>query len=127
MGFISFRWIIDVSGPNGTLYEGENFQLKFKFSNKYPFDSPIVTFTGDCIPLHPHIYSNGHICLSILTTDWTPAMSVESVCLSIISMLASAKQKVSNFIMNLKYICCYIQIAAKIEAKTLDELPYKLK
>ncbi len=60
---------------------------------KYPFDSPEVTFVGDSIPVHQHIYSNGHICLSILTDDWSPALSVESVCLSIISMLASAKEK----------------------------------
>ena len=84
-------------GPAGTLYENESFTLRFKFGSKYPFDSPEVTFVGDNIPIHPHIYSNGHICLSILTDDWSPALSVEAVCLSIISMLASAKEKVSEW------------------------------
>ena len=88
------QWIIEVSGPPNTLYEGETFKLHFKFNSRYPFDSPIVIFTGDTIPLHPHVYSNGHICLSILTKDWSPALSVEAVCLSILSMLASAKEKV---------------------------------
>ncbi|XP_015271678.1 PREDICTED: ubiquitin-conjugating enzyme E2 W isoform X2 [Gekko japonicus] len=87
------QWIVDMEGAPGTLYEGEKFQLLFKFSSRYPFDSPQVMFTGENIPIHPHVYSNGHICLSILTEDWSPALSVQSVCLSIISMLSSCKEK----------------------------------
>lgn len=87
------QWVVNMEGAKGTLYEGEHFQLQFKFSPKYPFDSPEVTFIGGNIPIHPHIYSNGHICLSILTDDWSPALSVQSVCLSIISMLSSCKEK----------------------------------
>ncbi|CAF1019630.1 unnamed protein product [Rotaria sp. Silwood1] len=33
---------IDIEGASGTLYDGENFQLLFKFSDQYPFDSPQV-------------------------------------------------------------------------------------
>uniref|UniRef100_A0A8C8JD53 N-terminal E2 ubiquitin-conjugating enzyme n=1 Tax=Oncorhynchus tshawytscha TaxID=74940 RepID=A0A8C8JD53_ONCTS len=87
------QWIVDMEGATGTLYEGEKFQLLFKFSSRYPFDSPQVMFMGENIPVHPHVYSNGHICLSILTEDWSPALSVQSVCLSIISMLSSCKEK----------------------------------
>jgi ubiquitin-conjugating enzyme E2 W len=93
---------IDIEGAQGTLYDGEKFQLLFKFTDQYPFDSPQVrktktknsifipffviiqvTFIGSNIPHHPHIYSNGHICLSILTDDWSPALSINSVCLSV--------------------------------------------
>ncbi|XP_072460991.1 ubiquitin-conjugating enzyme E2 W isoform X2 [Notamacropus eugenii] len=34
------QWIVDMEGAPGTLYEGEKFQLLFKFSSRYPFDSP---------------------------------------------------------------------------------------
>lgn len=38
-----------------------------------------------------HIYSNGHICLSILDQEWTPVLNASSVLISIQSMLASCK------------------------------------
>lgn len=40
------------------------------------------------IPMHPHVYSNGIICLDLLGTQgWSPVQNVESVCMSLQSML----------------------------------------
>lgn len=86
------RWIVLVEGAPGTLYEGEVYRLQVTFSSSYPMDSPEVVFKTPS-PAHPHIYTNGHICLSILYDEWSPAMTVQSVCLSILSMMSSAEEK----------------------------------
>jgi ubiquitin-conjugating enzyme E2 W len=97
-----FRWNIEITGAPKTLYEGEKFILEFTFGPKYPFDSPEVMFIGANIPKHPHVYSNGHICLSTVSDDWTPSLTVETVCLSILSMLSNCKKKVCSLaILNL--------------------------
>jgi len=59
------EWIVTFEGAVDTLYAGEVYRLRLQFPKKYPMDSPIVTFVAPA-PVHPHIYSNGHICLSIL-------------------------------------------------------------
>ncbi|CAK59733.1 unnamed protein product (macronuclear) [Paramecium tetraurelia] len=86
------HWIVAFEGAKGTLYQGEKFELQFKFSNEYPIESPEVIFIGKP-PEHEHIYSNGFICLSILFDEWSAALTVSSVCLSIQSMLSSATKK----------------------------------
>ncbi|KAI8999617.1 ubiquitin-conjugating enzyme/RWD-like protein [Gaertneriomyces semiglobifer] len=85
-------WRVTIKGAEGTLYEGEVFTLQFTFTPAYPLDSPEVIFI-DHIPVHPHVYSNGHICLSILYDQWSPALTIQSVCLSILSMLSSCTKK----------------------------------
>ena len=55
-------------------------------------ERPAVTFVGH-IPINPYVFSNGFICLSILEKDWSPALRVSAVTLSILSMLSSTKVK----------------------------------
>ena len=38
-----FRWVVTVEGSTETLYEGEVFELMFKFGSRYPFESPMVS------------------------------------------------------------------------------------
>ena len=75
------------------LYKDQTYRLKFMFSQSYPIEAPEVVFVRDethPIPMHPHIYSNGIICLDLLDrTGWSPVHNVESVCVSLQSMLTS--------------------------------------
>uniref|UniRef100_A0A7S1UEY4 UBC core domain-containing protein n=1 Tax=Phaeomonas parva TaxID=124430 RepID=A0A7S1UEY4_9STRA len=86
------EWNVNMEGAPGSIYAGEAFRLRFRFPDDYPLSAPEVVFEGES-PVHPHVYSNGHICLSILYEEWSPALTVQSVVLSILSMLSSATEK----------------------------------
>lgn len=58
------RWIIELTGAPGTMYANESYQLQVDFPDHYPMEAPQVIFLPQA-PLHPHIYSNGHICLGM--------------------------------------------------------------
>ena len=87
------QWFVDFHGAAGTIYAGEYFRLQITFIGDYPMEAPEVMFVLPHCPIHPHIYSNGHICLNILGEDWSPALTVRSICVSILSMLSSCPCK----------------------------------
>lgn len=75
-----------ISFKDHFVYHSNFYQLSIEVTDEYPFGPPIVKFVGK-IPIHPHVYLNGHICLNILGDDWTPACTLQSCVLSIQSML----------------------------------------
>jgi ubiquitin-conjugating enzyme E2 D len=80
-----FEWDAMIIGPTKTPYEGGMFRLKIYFPADYPFKSPKVLFTTKIY--HPNINSGGIICLDILKTQWSPALTISKVLLSICSLL----------------------------------------
>ena len=92
----NFReWIFYIFPPKESLYDKDIFILKITFPYDYPYNPPKVYFVKEkylidnntntvvhstasksaiknaysrvsTIPKHPHIYSNGDICLSVL-------------------------------------------------------------
>ena len=80
-----YVWVSQVMGPAGSPYEGGVFFLNIDFPKEYPFKPPKVTFKTKVY--HCNINSNGGICLDILKDNWSPALTISKVLLSICSLL----------------------------------------
>lgn len=75
-------------GPDDSPYSGGVYFLNIHFPTDYPFKPPKVNFTTRIY--HPNINSNGSICLDILKDQWSPALTISKVLLSISSLLTDA-------------------------------------
>ena len=64
-------------GPPDSPYQGGVFFLTIHFPTDYPFKPPKVAFTTRIY--HPNINSNGSICLDILRSQWSPALTISKV------------------------------------------------
>jgi ubiquitin-conjugating enzyme E2 D/E len=83
-----FTWNATLVGPKDSPYEGGVFELGLVFPTNYPFKPPKVYFKTKVY--HPNINAQGGICLDILKDQWSPALSVVKVLLSISSLLTDA-------------------------------------
>lgn len=79
------KWEGTIIGPKGSPFENGVFNLKIGFPSNYPFAPPDVRF--DTPVYHPNINKSGAICLDILKDQWSPALSISTVLLSICSLL----------------------------------------
>ncbi|XP_070572003.1 ubiquitin-conjugating enzyme E2 G1-like [Ptychodera flava] len=94
-----YKWEVLVMGPPDTFYEGGLFKAHLIFPVEYPQKPPKMKFVTDI--WHPNVEKNGDVCISILhepgedkygyesaSERWLPVHTVETILLSVISMLA---------------------------------------
>merc|ERR1711907_560773 len=80
-----FHWQSTIMGPKESPYEGGIFFLNIHFPTDYPFKPPKVQFTTKIY--HCNVNNNGSICLDILQSQWSPALTISKVLLSVCSLL----------------------------------------
>ena len=81
-----YHWKATILGPTDSVYENGVFDLDIFFSTSYPFKAPRINFKTKI--WHPNIsHSSGAICLDILSAQWSPALTISKVLISICSML----------------------------------------
>ena len=80
-----FHWEAMIMGPSDSPYQGGVFRLNIHFPADYPFKPPKVNFITRIY--HCNINSAGGICLDILKDQWSPALTISKVLLSICSLL----------------------------------------
>ncbi|KAH7956947.1 hypothetical protein HPB52_013879 [Rhipicephalus sanguineus] len=94
-----YKWEVLIIGPPDTLYEGGFFKAHLQFPKEYPLRPPKMKFITEI--WHPNIEKNGDVCISILhepgddkygyekaSERWLPVHTVETILISVISMLA---------------------------------------
>jgi len=82
-----------IIGPPETPYFGGNFFFRLHFPDDYPYKPPLLNFctNGDSIRMHPNLYTNGKVCLSVLNTwhgeQWTSCQTISSILLALQTIL----------------------------------------
>ena len=79
------NWNATITGPAETPYADLTLKLFFQFPSTYPYAPPTVLFKTPIY--HPNVDFSGRICLDILKDKWSAVYNVQSVLLSLQSLL----------------------------------------
>ena len=82
------HWSGSIIGSEDTPFQGGIFKIDIKFPTDYPFKPPKVTFITKIY--HPNVNASGQICLDVLKEQWSPALTISKVLLSVCSLMSDA-------------------------------------
>ena len=116
-----------IIGPNDTIYENAYLFFDVEFPKNYPFSPPTLRYISqNNIRIHPNIYTNGKVCLSILGTwngpSWSSIMDINTVLLTIQSLLDNNPLTHEPGCNNSKYKKKQLMYKRIIEYNTINSL-----
>ena len=80
-----YHWEAFIKGPKDSLYQGYEFKVDIKLPENYPYSPMIVKFIT---PIqHVNVNKNGDICMDILKDEWSSSQNIQSILISIISLM----------------------------------------
>ncbi|TRX90044.1 hypothetical protein FHL15_009145 [Xylaria flabelliformis] len=78
---------VEIHGPSGSPYEGGIFKLELFLTDDYPMVPPKIRFLTKIY--HPNVDKLGRICLDVLKNNWSPALQIRTILLSIQALLGA--------------------------------------
>jgi len=78
---------VRIHGPSQSPYEGGVFKLELFLPDDYPMTPPKIRFLTRIY--HPNIDRLGRICLDVLKNNWSPALQIRTILLSIQALLGA--------------------------------------
>uniref|UniRef100_T1J244 E2 ubiquitin-conjugating enzyme n=1 Tax=Strigamia maritima TaxID=126957 RepID=T1J244_STRMM len=86
------HWQASITGPVGSPYEGGNFYLYLQIPQSYPMRPPVVRFITKIF--HPNVSRHGDIGIDSIHHNWSLALTISKVLISIQSLLTDPYCKV---------------------------------
>ena len=81
------HWSAVIMSTADSVYHGGVFHLDIRFTSDYPFKPPQIKFLTKIH--HCNISCDGSICIDILKGNWSPALTISKVLISLQQLLDS--------------------------------------
>ena len=81
------HWSVYMYGPRDTPYESGIFHLDVQFTSDHPFTAPVVSYATPIY--HPNINKHGEICIDVLKSAWSPALTMSKIACSLLILMSN--------------------------------------